>query len=480
MPRALLLLALFAPGSAFAQALGGQRFLPALSEDGVLGTDGADPRVPLRPTFSLWIDYALNPIVLDDEANDQRFPIIQHALGANLTGSINLWQGLEVGVGVPFRFLTLGDEEAADRAGLRIRTVALGNIRIDVGYRLSITAEDHLALQLPLLLPGAPNDDPLGFGLAFLPTLAYVHGFEPLDLLLNVSVLVRGATDRLDLESGSELGLRLGSRIPIEKTWTTNVLVDLGLSTSLRDPFSAAGTPFELRAGVEHWFALNWRLTGFLGMGFSTGVGAPDFRAGVAITFGERPRRPRREGDWDGDGLSDETDGCPYDPEDLDGFEDTDGCPDFDNDKDGVPDVSDSCPMEPETQDGIADDDGCPDHIRVRGSFIETFEPIHFKTDSEEILPQSFPLLREIAGVMKVNPALQISVQGHTDSTGDDGYNLDLSQRRADSVKKFLIENGVDGGRISAKGYGETKPIDSNETEEGRFRNRRVEFHLDQ
>src|SRR5687767_15126052 len=100
MPRVIIVLILSTfTSSAFAQSLGGQRWLPALSEDGVLGIEGADPRAPLRPTFSLWIDYALNPIVLDDEANDERLPVIEHALGANLTGSINVWEGLEFGVG---------------------------------------------------------------------------------------------------------------------------------------------------------------------------------------------------------------------------------------------------------------------------------------------------------------------------------------------------------------------------------------------
>ena len=111
---------------------------------------------------------------------------------------------------------------------------------------------------------------------------------------------------------------------------------------------------------------------------------------------------------------------------------------------------------------------------------IDVFPAFGTMSGEREILPQSFPLLREIAGVLKVNPALHISVQGHTDSTGDDSYNLALSEKRAQSVKRFLVQNGVEEGRIDAKGFGETKPITSNETEEGRAKNRRVEFHLAQ
>ena len=176
--------------------------------------------------------------------------------------------------------------------------------------------------------------------------------------------------------------------------------------------------------------------------------------------------------------MPDESDACPQEPEDRDGFADEDGCPDEDNDGDGIPDEDDACPSAPETPDGIADEDGCPDRIRVEGALITTFEPVQFKTDSDEILPESHPMLREVANVMKANPGMEIHVAGHSDSTGDDEYNRELSDRRAQSVRKFIIEQGVDDDRLDAKGYGETQPVASNDTEEGRRKNRRVEFQL--
>ena len=142
--------------------------------------------------------------------------------------------------------------------------------------------------------------------------------------------------------------------------------------------------------------------------------------------------------DNDKDGILDVDDLCPNDPEDKDGFEDKDGCPDPDNDKDRILDVNDKCPNEPETYNGVEDEDGCPDKGRVivkRGK-IEILDKIYFETDKADIKPVSFPLLDAIAATIKGNPQLQLlEIQGHADERGNDDYNLDLTDRRAASVR---------------------------------------------
>jgi outer membrane protein OmpA-like peptidoglycan-associated protein len=185
--------------------------------------------------------------------------------------------------------------------------------------------------------------------------------------------------------------------------------------------------------------------------------------------------------DNDEDGLLDGEDQCPDEAEDFDGYTDTDGCPDADNDEDGLPDAEDQCPDQPEDFDGDADDDGCPDDTRVvvTKSKIEILETVYFETDSARIKRESFGLLRDVATVIKTNPQIgRIRIEGHTDSVGADGYNLLLSQRRADSVRKFLIKEGVGRKQLEAKGYGETQPIATNESPVGREKNRRVVFRM--
>jgi outer membrane protein OmpA-like peptidoglycan-associated protein len=183
--------------------------------------------------------------------------------------------------------------------------------------------------------------------------------------------------------------------------------------------------------------------------------------------------------DNDGDGILDIEDLCPNDPEDKDGFEDEDGCPDPDNDHDRIPDKDDKCPNEPETYNGFEDEDGCPDRgkVVVTETSIEILDVIYFEYDKAVILPKSFPILDAVAATVKGNPSIQlIEIQGHTDERGDDAYNLDLSDRRAKAVMKYLVDHGVEEKRLTAQGYGETQPLDRRHVEAAWAKNRRVAF----
>src|SRR5450432_2833967 len=183
--------------------------------------------------------------------------------------------------------------------------------------------------------------------------------------------------------------------------------------------------------------------------------------------------------DNDKDGILDINDLCPNDPEDKDGFEDADGCPDPDNDHDRILDVNDKCPNEPETYNGFEDEDGCPDKGRVivRKGKLDILDKIYFETDKDEIKPVSFPLLDAIAATIKGNPQIQlIEIQGHADERGNDAHNLDLTERRAASVKRAMYDRGVEPGRLRSHGYGETKPVCTQHNEECWSRNRRSEF----
>jgi len=188
---------------------------------------------------------------------------------------------------------------------------------------------------------------------------------------------------------------------------------------------------------------------------------------------------PKTPGDRDHDGILDNVDKCPDDPEDKDGFEDEDGCPDPDNDKDRILDKDDKCPNEPETYNGTDDEDGCPDRGRVvvTDTAIEILDMVYFEYNKAVIKSQSFPILDAVAATLQGNPSIAlIEVQGHTDERGDDAYNLDLSDRRAHSVEKYLADKGVDPKRLTAQGYGETQPLDPRSTEAAWAKNRRVAF----
>jgi OOP family OmpA-OmpF porin len=140
--------------------------------------------------------------------------------------------------------------------------------------------------------------------------------------------------------------------------------------------------------------------------------------------------------------------------------------PPGDSDRDGVTDDIDKCPG---TAAGVAvDAEGCP----LKGSI--TLEGVTFELNSAQLTADSRTVLNGVAQDLRKYPRLRIELQGHTDSSGADAYNLSLSQRRADSVRQHLVEQGVPPTQLVARGYGETQPIDSNTSNEGRARNRRV------
>lgn len=173
--------------------------------------------------------------------------------------------------------------------------------------------------------------------------------------------------------------------------------------------------------------------------------------------------------DSDGDGVIDSEDKCPN----VAGLAKYNGCPDTDGD--GVPDNLDKCP----TVAGIAANKGCPEvKAETKKIFAQALQGIQFESGKDVIKKTSFPILDKVVAVMKDNPSYELEINGHTDSQGDDAKNLTLSQNRANAVKTYLVNQGVSGSRLTAKGFGETVPVADDATAAGRAKNRRVEFKV--
>jgi len=184
--------------------------------------------------------------------------------------------------------------------------------------------------------------------------------------------------------------------------------------------------------------------------------------------------------DADKDGVADGIDQCDNTP--TGATVDARGCP-TDSDMDGVADGLDLCPNTPER--AKVDKDGCP--IEISEKEIEmldsgkiTVRNIYFDTAKADIKPESHAVLHELGGILVQWPQLIIEIGGHADARGTDEYNLDLSQRRADSVRSWLLQNysQLDGSKYLAKGYGEMQPVASNKSAAGMAQNRRVEFKV--
>lgn len=192
----------------------------------------------------------------------------------------------------------------------------------------------------------------------------------------------------------------------------------------------------------------------------------------------ERPGCPA--GDQDGDGLPDPQDNCPAEPQGDTPDPERPGCPAPDRDGDTVPDAEDACPDEAGAPSTDAERNGCPSLARVQDDRIEALEPIYFALNSARILPRSQPTLEAIADVLRARPALQVSIEGHTDQTGSPEYNLQLSQERADAVMQSLVRSGIDASRLQARGFGQTRPAVDDDHPDAAAKNRRVEFRIQQ
>lgn len=204
--------------------------------------------------------------------------------------------------------------------------------------------------------------------------------------------------------------------------------------------------------------------------------------------------------DTDKDGINDEEDKCPTVP----GLARYQGCPIPDTDKDGINDEEDKCPKVPGVAryqgcpvpdtdgDGVNDEEdkcvtiagpvenyGCPvitEEVKKKVNLAA--KNILYVTGSAKLQTKSYKGLNDVAQIMAENPGMSLNIDGHTDNVGADDKNQVLSQNRADAVKNYLVSKGVDAGRITSTGYGETKPIADNKTAAGRQQNRRSELTL--
>jgi outer membrane protein OmpA-like peptidoglycan-associated protein len=638
MRSAIALVALMlAASTALAQATADEeakfpveRLRPALDRDGIIDVEAGGVGDHMSYDLGLWLNYAYNPLTLSRRGADglpERVGVlVGHRASASLVGAISLFEFVELGAELPVvLFQSRGDGIPTTTAVLSdLNAVGVGDIRVAPKLRLlrqhkgnsdrsipALSAADgflDLAIIPAFTLPtGFPEGSYMGEGfLTFLPEVAASWSNFGLRLGANAGMRFRPESRIANLTVSHEVTWRAGAAYNLQEL--LKVPLDLAASlngaTALMTPFASVNqNPIELMGAATYDVYGPVQVFAGAGFGLLAGFGTPDLRlfAGIRLsprTFDrdgdgivddddqcpdeaedidgfddldgcpdpdndndgiednqdrcpETPGVPENsgcpEGDADGDGVPDALDSCPEEPEDMDDFADGDGCPDLDNDEDGVPDTEDKCPLvaedadgfqdedgcpdpdndedgmsdaedkcpdeaedfdgfrdddgcpepdndedgiedandkcpdEPEDFDGDEDDDGCPDDTKIviTKSKVEILETVYFDTGRATIKAVSFQLLRDVAQVIRDNPEIgRIQVQGHTDNVGSDGLNLILSQRRAESVRRFLIQQGVDRKRLTAKGFGESDPIATNDTPEGRQKNRRVIFQM--
>jgi OmpA-OmpF porin, OOP family len=213
------------------------------------------------------------------------------------------------------------------------------------------------------------------------------------------------------------------------------------------------------------------------------GDGIADKEDACIDVAGVKTADPKTNGcpaDTDGDGVLDKEDACIDKPGIKTADPKTNGCPDPDRDKDSIENDKDACPDEPGKADPDPKKNGCPKAF-VQNGVIKILDQVRFKNASAQIQPgkDSEDVLNAVLDVVKKHPEIKgLRIEGHTDNKGVAVLNKKLSQDRAASVVKWLVAKGLDKGMFKPEGFGQEKPLGSNDTDEGRQSNRRVEFHI--
>jgi outer membrane protein OmpA-like peptidoglycan-associated protein len=474
----MLLVSPIARAQAQVAGFDGERLAPATGAAGYVFVE--QPVVPfnLGYGFGLFLHFADDAVVVRNAATGNVVGTpLDGAASLDLLASIGLLDRLELGIGFPVRIYYTGDGSAAPlvasrgigdlRLAPKVEIVHGGNARVWWALGASVpftfpTGDDHalrgssgVTAEPRLLLGLYPGRLAVVANGGFL--FRRNESFSPGDEVtfgLALTYALKPARDLVHLHAELSGG------------WLPSVhgraLLDL---------------PLEALGGVILQPDPRWSVYAMGGVGITNGLAVPDFRvvAGVRYAVGLPGKGGAR--DSDSDGIVDSQDRCPNEPEDYDGFQDNDGCPDPDNDHDGIADDVDECPDDAEEKGG--DGDGCPDKARVivRKGKLVIFGKVQFASGSDRILPKSEQVVDELAHALHDHREIRgVEIQGHTDNVGDSAYNLKLGQERSDSVKRALIKRGIAPARLSARGYGESNPVAPNVTPAGRAKNRRVDF----
>jgi outer membrane protein OmpA-like peptidoglycan-associated protein len=508
------------------------QFRPSLPGDRFFGVEGADPGGHLVPRLMLLGDYAYRPLSLYSEPGDVRIDdLVKNQLVVHVAAGLTLWDRLLVAADMPLVLVTSGQSTTAGTTIYQAPSgVAAGDLRLSARVRLVGEARSPAVLSLGghLFVQTGNGDKFAGEGgVHGTPVLVFSGEVPFLAYAANLGVDIRNQTNYINVPLGTQLvfGGAIGVLLADRMLQLGPEIYGTSLMVS-SEKFGRATT------SVEGILGLKARLGPMVlgagaGPGFSHGMGTPVLRALLSVAYAPEPEKPapppppppppkkhRKPADRDHDGIPDKDDACPDDPgvpsedpakngcpppppdRDGDGIPDRDdACPDVkgvassdpvqngcppDTDGDGIRDDVDACPNEKGVPDPDPQKNGCPKAVRVTEGEIVIMDQVQFKTGSAVILPISDDLLRQVAGVLAEHPEItKVEVQGHTDNRGGKNYNRKLSQKRADAVRKWLVNYGqVDSGRLSSHGYGMEEPISDNTTSEGRQKNRRVQFKI--
>jgi OOP family OmpA-OmpF porin len=449
---------------------------------------------PLRHksvSVGAFFSFSLDPLVLLNNEGERQLQLVRNRLEMDLMAAGGLGDWVEIGLVFPLILYQSGDNmQQVGREG-SVQSFARGDLAMiakgAIVRRLSYAKGFGMSALLRVNAPTGEAEAYAGAGgWTFSPTLNADYRFGGGTLIAaQAGVYYRPLIEFQSVAIGPGFVGALGAEIPLVRKWGLTTLGGAYVNVSFfKAPESIRQIPAELMLGLRWYASFGVTFTTGLNFGANCAIGVPAFRFFLAavwvpgklneqVAIDEFKKPPD---DPDGDGVIGEKDLCP----DQKGTPENDGCPEADTDRDGIIDRIDDCPNLP----GRRAYNGCP-RVYAKENKIKILEEVHFATDQDIILPESFSVLEEVSQIIRSHPEWElIEIEGHCDSRASDAYNLDLSQRRANSVQKFLLSRGIEPSRLRAMGYGRSRPKvpnfskDGTLSEEGMALNRRVEFTI--
>ena len=496
-------------------------------------------------TAGLIFNFASRPLVLSDPDlldppyRPVRGRVVTSQTVMHLVGAYGLVDWLDVGVDLPVYVQQNGDVlTGLDSPQAVTSSFGLGDVRLSPRLQLLDTVETlglSFAFALDLGLPTGNRDRFQGSGFRLEPSLV-AEWKTPFGVRIAGHAGYAWRASDIDV-------LELG----IGDTWAWGVGLDVPVFKDL-GPFQRLNAVAEVYGDISKELVVGAKLAisdfhvvAAFGAGLPGDSTSADWRSFLGLGYSSDAPRPQRLADLDQDGIPDEVDRCPTEAEDIDGFEDSDGCPDIDNDKDGIADHLDRCPFqkedldgfedtdgcddpdndkdgvtdandlclnEPEDRDNFQDGDGCPDPDNDQDQIADLIDRcpldpedfdghedtdgcpdfdlsmsidvvVYFDPDAATISPEDSYQLDRVARTLQALPSeMHVFVEGHADDTATRAHNEALSMRRANAVKSYLVARGVATKRLSVQGYGVDRHIRTNETAKEKQLNRRVEFRV--
>ncbi len=490
---ATVVLALMAmPSTAFADGFDMQQFHPVPDQHrSTFGSAAADVGAHGQWSGFALMNFAYAPlVVVDDQDQDRVTRLVTSQNTLHLLGSLSLYDRFEIGADIPVIAFQGSGSDIPDAVTPVDGGAGIGDLRLMPRAELFSTRPTRnadgfaVAAAVDVHLPTGRSDSLQGGDFRAGPRVIADAVFGDLRFGTNLDYQYRPGGAHDNLQVNDTIGWSLFGEFQVHET--TSITAELFGRLTPASGFDATHSPTELMAGAKSQLDPVF-LVGGAGVGLVNGYGTPDWRGfiGVGVPVGaEQPRALPAPTDAQCAPETVDADCPPVQPDCSDGtlVEYATDC------IDGVCQYEET---ETPCQEGYicgrdAGVDACipdPDIDRVRvtedDDQIELTDRVLFGVNSDEIDPDSEPLLDDVVEVLEDNPHLtHIRIEGHTDAAGARDHNLDLSQRRAESVMDYLVDSGIDADRLSAEGLGPDEPIATNETDEGRRQNRRVEFHI--